>query len=555
MLRLALGACAVATTVAIMGGDGHSVPARHGSVVSLSIVPADQSIAVGDRLRLALLARHADGSVEDLARSAVWSSSAPVVMPVEKSIVRGARKGRAKVVARLGEMRASTSVRVGTRSLGPLRVSAVNPRYFVDRAGRVVFLAGDHTWSDLQDNGTTDPPPRFDYTAFLERLQTYGLRVFILWAWEQASKTGEIRGDYSIAPSVYLRTGPGRAVDGKRRFDLRRFDPAYFSRLRRRVVAARERGIYVIVMLFNGWSVERKGDGENPWDGHPFNPANNVNGVNGDLDGDGDGGETHTLAAPSITRLQEAYVARVIRAVGDQPNVLYEISNESSPGSMPWQNHMVRFMREHEPAGQRHPIGITAEYPGGDNADLLASAADWIAPNGDIEDLTPSSGEKVVFADTDHLCGVCGDTGFPWRALTRGVNPMFMDPYDGKAIGLGALDASPNDPRWEVVRRRLGIAEALSERLDLAKLVPRSDLCSTGFCLADAKHGSLYVVYLPNGGSATVDLSRSPSRLRLSWVDPDTGVTTPGGTIAGGGVRSVEAPGSGDAVLVLRRPG
>lgn len=309
--------------------------------------------------------------------------------------------------------------------------------------------------------------------------------------------------------------------------------------------------MYVIVMLFDGWSVERKGDGDNPWTGHPYNRANNVNGVDGDLDGDGSGAETHTLADPRITKLQEAYVARVLRAVGDQPNVLYEVSNESSPGSMPWQNHIVRFIRAHQPAGTRQPVGITAEYPDGRNADLLASAADWIAPNGDINDLTPSTGKKVVFADTDHLCGVCGDTGFPWRAFTRGLNPMFMDPYDGKAIGFGALGRDPNDPRWEVVKRRLGVTEEVSERLDLARLVPRPDLASSGFCLADAARGSLYVAYLPDG-DGTVDVGASGGRLRATWIDPDTGVATSGGLVAGGGKRSFDAPGAGDAVLVLR---
>jgi hypothetical protein len=321
------------------------------------------------------------------------------------------------------------------------------------------------------------------------------------------------------------------------------------------VIAARERGIYVIVMLFNGWSVERKGNGDNPWDGHPFNGKNNVNGIDGDLDGDGSGAETHTLAARNITRLQEAYVARVIRAVGDQPNVLYEVSNESSSGSLPWQNHIVRFIRAHEPREKRHPVGITSEYPGGDNADLLASEADWIAPNGDIGDPTRSSGKKVVVADTDHLCGVCGDTGFPWRAFTRGLNPLFMDPYDGKAIGLGARDADRDDPRWEVIRRRLGVTQELSTRLDLKRLEPRGDLVSTGFALVDARRGSLYVVYLPQAGSVSVDVSASRARLRISWVDPDTGVLTHAGTIPGGGTRTLEAPASGDAVLVLRHVG
>jgi hypothetical protein len=538
--------------VSIAGGDGQAVPSKRGRLVSLSLVPGGQTIAVGDRLHLALLARYEDGSVDDLARSALWSARGKAVRLIGKGSVRGTVKGHSTVVARLGDTRAATSVDVGSPSLGPLRVDAANPRYFIDGAGRVLYLAGDHTWGNLLDNGTTDPPPKFDYPRFLEYLQTYDLRVFRLWAWEQATKTGEIKGDYFFSPTVYRRTGPGTGNDGKPRFDLQQFDPTYFSRLRRRVIAARERGIYVIVMLFNGWSVERKGDGENPWDGHPFNRANNINGVDGDLDGDGSGEETHTLAEPEITRLQEAYVARVIRAVGDQPNVLYEVSNESSPGSLPWQNHIVEYIHSHESPGRRHPVGITAEYPGGQNGELLASGADWIAPNGDIENLDPSSGRKVVFADTDHLCGVCGDTGFPWRAFTRGLNPMFMDAYDGKAIGLGALDRDASDPRWEVIRRRLGVTESVSEGLDLGKLVPRGDLASTGYCLADPKGGAEYVVYIPEGGSVTVDVTASRSSLSVTWIDPDTGLRRPGGSIQGGGKRTVHAAEDGDAALILR---
>ena len=529
---------------------------RPEALVSLLIVPGAQSIAVGDRLRLMLIARYADGTVRDLSNTATWRSSAPRFVKLDgQGRVRGVLAGRASITARTADGAATTAVRVGRRSLGPLRVSSRNPRYFADADGRAVYLAGDHTWGNLQDNGTTDPPPRFDYAGFLDFLQKHDLRVFRLWAWEQAAFTGEIKGDYFVSPNVYRRTGPGNANDGKPRFDLRKFNPAYFNRVRRRVVAARERGIYVIVMLFDGWSVERKGDGDNPWTGHPYNGANNINGVDGDLNGDDSGAETHTLAEPKITRLQEAYVTRMLRAVGNQPNVLYEVSNESSSGSMPWQNHIVRFIREHETPARRQPVGITVEYPGGQNSDLLASAADWIAPNGDIDDLTPSTGRKVVFADTDHLCGVCGDTGFPWRAFTRGLNPMFMDPYDGKAVGFGALGRDPNDPRWAVIKQRLGATVSVSDTLDMGKLVPNGSLASTGYCLAD-KRGTLYVVYLPRGGSVSVDVSASPTRLRVSWVDPDTGVVTRAGTIAGGGTRTLDAPpGSGDAVLVLRRAG
>src|SRR5262249_42889122 len=40
---------------------------------------------------------------------------------------------------------------------GPLRVLNENPRYFADGGGKIVYLTGAHTWSNLQDIGLTDP--------------------------------------------------------------------------------------------------------------------------------------------------------------------------------------------------------------------------------------------------------------------------------------------------------------------------------------------------------------------------------------------------------------
>jgi len=81
------------------------------------------------------------------------------------------------------------------------------------------------------------------------------------------------------------------ALDGKPKFDLNQFNQVYLDRLRQRVIQAGKRGMYVYVMLFDGWSVEIKSPSTHqPWKGHPFNLSNNVNGVNGDLIDDGQGG-------------------------------------------------------------------------------------------------------------------------------------------------------------------------------------------------------------------------------------------------------------------------
>lgn len=71
-----------------------------------------------------------------------------------------------------------------------------------------------------------------------------------------------------------------------------------------------------------------KGRKTNPFTHHPFNKNNNINGIDGDPHGPGEGCLVHTLKAPKIT-LQKAYVQKVIDMVNDLDNVLYEITNES----------------------------------------------------------------------------------------------------------------------------------------------------------------------------------------------------------------------------------
>ena len=144
-----------------------------------------------------------------------------------------------------------------------------------------------------------------------------------MWAWE-----GGVNEKY-CEPLAYSRTGPGTALDGKPKFDLERFDREYFGRLRSRVAAAEQRGIFVSIMLFQGWSIYSHGYG-NPWPLHPFNKANNINGTDGDANGDGEGKEVHALQLPAITSLQEAYIRKVIDTVNDLDNVLYEITNETA---------------------------------------------------------------------------------------------------------------------------------------------------------------------------------------------------------------------------------
>src|SRR5262245_34944109 len=147
----------------------------------------------------------------------------------------------------------ATGVSQASSFAGPLRRNPANTRYFTDGTGKAIYLAGSHTWSNLKDFGPTDPPAPFDYDLFLAFLQGNNHNFFRLWTWELPYSSQNGLPPWYHTPFPWPRSGPGLASDGKPKFDLSRFDQAYFDRLRLRVVKAGQRGIYASIMLWDGF--------------------------------------------------------------------------------------------------------------------------------------------------------------------------------------------------------------------------------------------------------------------------------------------------------------
>jgi len=423
-----------------------------------------------------------------------------------------------------------------TLALPPLRVHPTNPCWLAGADGRAVFLTGSHHWDVLVDNG--ERPGTFDFDGYLDKLIEWGHSCVRMWAHEAWV--------HELSHSPWLRTGPGNAADGGLRYDLERFDGEYFARLRERVARAGERGLYVVVMLFNGWSLRDNGDG-NPWPRHPFHVDNNRNGVDGDTDDRGDGDDVHSLRVPAINALQRLYVERVVEAVGDLDCVLWEISNESPGSSRDWQRHLLRHLRACDAARgaaagkAAHPVGLTSCFPGGDNRDLFASPADWASPNrhgGWMGTPPANDGEKVVLLDTDHLWGIGGDAAWVWRAFLCGHQPLYMDPLDEHGERAAA-------------RKAMGVARRLADRVGLETVAPRPELASSGCCLASIGERCETIVSWAPRGRVRLDLRAVPGAFTGEWVHPVSGATAPA-TVSGGAPVRAAAPWRGDAALVLR---
>jgi hypothetical protein len=456
---------------------------------------------------------------------------------------------------------------------GPLVVSKVNPRYFVTGSGdgadgQVVYLTGSHVNNNFHDGmgpgldcGTA--PERADYRAYLRFLTDRGHNFIRLWRWELVkSQLPAVDVHFCATPQPWLRTGPGAAADGGPKFDLSRFDPEYFDRLRDRVTAAGEEGIYVSVMLFEGFSLHLTAAPDNVG-GHPFHAANNVNGIGiTTLD------DYQVLPLDArVQALQEAYLRRVIDTVHDLPNVLYEVSNESSGGgsvdrqfadqlrlrepfewgdSTSWQYQVIEYVRNYEQQKgyHPHPVGMTMQFPvpdpGKTNDPLFAGPADWISPGNDapqageravanrwLEDPPVNDGRKVVLSDTDHYSPFAADALWAWKSFLRGHNPLLYDLGIAGGANPDSSTALPGAPSFEALepaRHAMGDTRRFAQLVNLIRMQPRGELASTGYALANP--GQEYLILQPSetAGSFTVELE--PGTYTTQWYSPAERITT-----------------------------
>jgi len=272
----------------------------------------------------------------------------------------------------------SAQIAFAAQIAGPLGASA-NPNYFKDANGAVVLLNGSQTWNTFQDWGSNGSLVTLDFNAFVEFLTAHGHNFTLLWTTEMPRfcgfpATASSPPDLTVSPLPWQRMGPGKATDGGLKFDLTKFNPRFFDRLRKRTQALNNAGVYVGIYLFTGeWlNIFRCSS-----DGYPFTGANNINGVDDGYIGGKKGTGSITMTAPNaITLLQDAYVEKVIDTLNDLPKALWIVSEEAPADSTWWNNHQIAHIRAYESGKPwHHPIG----YAG------LIGARDTLIYNSDAD--------------------------------------------------------------------------------------------------------------------------------------------------------------------------
>lgn len=467
---------------------------------------------------------------------------------------------------------------------GPLQIHPDNPRYLTDGVSMAadgscapIVLTGGHSWNIFQDYL---PGDGFSTNNYLDGIVAEGHNFTRGWMFED---------DYYENP-------PWKKVGGGL-FDVFQVEQDYVDNVVDKVGRANDRGLYVSVMLFQGWSTKEIGSKRDPapWPVHPLNIDNNINGIDGDVDNDDEGEEVHTLHPD--TRVWEDAQKPVVHAVIDAlaaagyDNYLWEISNETKFPSWDWQYQAIQEIKDYEDlmGYDRHLVWMSCASgeapPGADTNEFMfdpANPADLVAPcrvNGsyDSGDADPPAvagepGTRAAIFDSDHTRPTRAKDSFVWRTLTRGFHPIFMDlTFDlewwDHPDPPAEPDWDPDDPEWDQIRAALGIAQEVVALVDLHRMAPQGKTATSpsdsGFSLYTAvdptaaqttPDGEQFLIYSPNDDDATevCNLDDGVPYLMQKFHRWDGSSTTPTEVFATNGCLDITTADK-DIVVLLRQ--
>ena len=187
---------------------------------------------------------------------------------------------------------------------GPIKIDPTNPHYFNYRGRPLVLVTTDNTWFTVT---ATD----YDFVKFIDALAANGNNFTRLYP-------GAHPVTYANQPRIFPWV---READG--RYNLDKWDPAYFERLHAFMGYAQKKNVIVDVCLFNGWGTEAKKTYQERWEWCPLNDANNVQ------EGVGLKRDTHcTLEEPKLVEYQKAYVRKLTSELNRYDNLIYDVADE-----------------------------------------------------------------------------------------------------------------------------------------------------------------------------------------------------------------------------------
>ena len=430
----------------------------------------------------------------------------------------------------------------------PLQLHPDNPHYFLWR-GRptVIVTSGEHYGALINLD--------FDYRTYFDTLAREGMngtRTFV-GSYVEGDGAFNIAGNtLNPAPGRFLApwarsSEPGYA-DGGNKFDLTRWDDAYFTRLADFVRYAGEKGVVVELDMFSPMYEDSM------WDVSPLNARNNVNGL-GAIGKD----DVFTLDRHGGTLpVQEAMVRRIVEAVREFDNVYFEVCNEPYARKLSegWQRHMASTIADamrgwaqpflisqnvangSAPVERPHPAISVFNFHYASPPDTVALNYHLKKPLGDNETGFRGTGDAVYRMEAwDFL--IAGG------ALFNHLDYSFTAEHED---GTFALPPKQPGGGGASIRRQLRVLRSFMDGLPFVGMRPDDSVIAGGAPKAGSARALIaqdgpYAVYVrrvaanARGGSdvatgLTLPAAEDPGALRLrlpagawraEWIDPLTG--------------------------------
>lgn len=204
----------------------------------------------------------------------------------------------------------------------PIALHPENGHYFIYNNKPTVLVASCEHYGSVIN-------PDFNYTVYLETIANVGLNHTRIFGGDYVEDKDAFCITYNtLAPekgrflAPWQRSNkPGFALGGNK-FNLDKWDEAYFKRLHRFMTLAQEKGIVVEFVLFFVGPF---------WHTSPFHTANNINNTTSIARE-----QYMTLNNGTVGKYQELYVKKLVRELNKYPNLILNVANEPWFDNQAW---------------------------------------------------------------------------------------------------------------------------------------------------------------------------------------------------------------------------
>jgi hypothetical protein len=417
-----------------------------------------------------------------------------------------------------------------SRGAEPLQLHPENPHFIVFRGKPTVLVASTEHYGAVLNRD-------FDFRPYLDELREAGLNYTRIFSGVYSEPWGEPFNTLN-PPSGRLLTPWARSVtrgyaDGGNKFDLEKWDDAYFKRLRDFITEAGRHGVVVELTLFCNWY------DDNQWHLSPLYARNNVNGV-----GERNSQQVNSLRSGDVLNHQEATVRKIVAEVNDLDNVFFEVCNE--PGADgDWMNRMAEIIWEaegrlpnrHLIASNGHPVPHVA---------ILNAHYDR-----DRAFVRSQYGRNIVVGYDE--TGFDGASDLPYRRQGWSFLLSGGRLYDNLDWSFSVAHPDGTQAKWDkklgggspALRRQLGILRAFLEGFDLPRLKPDREAVKSGApgnYSVLAEPGGQYTIYLEGSNRPELQVKLPAGDYAVAWIDTKTGSKAKVEDVSGGGVRTLKSP-------------